>query len=196
MRNFFVSVRGIEQGGAPQCASKAPVGLCLARGRFPYGSYRTNGFPLWGKLSPQVTDEGVTPGHFPLIRRASAPPSPQGRRLLRRGGVTPPYGAIKIHRAVGAGHAPPAVKWWRKNHGLGCRGGIYAARATAQILRYNGKTARDAYMRPLQTSRKFAFSPIIPCRFAAIPIIRVGLLRLPDISLSFGAAGSRTKNTM
>ena len=40
------------------------------------------GFPLRGKLSPQVTDEGETPGYFPLIRRASAPPSPQGGRLL------------------------------------------------------------------------------------------------------------------
>ena len=39
------------------------------------GSY---GFPLRGKLSPQVTDEGEPSGHFPLIRRAGAPPSPQG----------------------------------------------------------------------------------------------------------------------
>ena len=28
-----------------------------------------NGFPPWGKLSPQVTDEGESAGHFPLIRR-------------------------------------------------------------------------------------------------------------------------------
>ena len=34
--------------------------------------------PFWGKLSPQVTDEGELSGHFPLIRRAGAPPSPQG----------------------------------------------------------------------------------------------------------------------
>ena len=34
------------------------------------------GFPLWGKLSPQVTDEGEPAGHSPLIRRAGAPPSP------------------------------------------------------------------------------------------------------------------------
>ena len=130
MRNFFVSVRGIEQGGAPQCASKAPVGLCLARGRFPYGSYRTNAFPLWGKLSPWVTDEGVTSGHFPLIRRASAPPSPQGRRLLRRGGVTPPYGAIENRCTVGAGHAPPATVYYNEYNWLVCRGGIYAARCS------------------------------------------------------------------
>ena len=36
------------------------------------------GFPLRGKLSPQVTDEGATAGHLPLIRRAGAPPSPKG----------------------------------------------------------------------------------------------------------------------
>ena len=48
----------------------------------------------------------------------------------RRGGVTPPYGAIKNHCTVGAGYAPPAGKWWRKNHGLVCRGGIYAARCS------------------------------------------------------------------
>ena len=41
------------------------------------------GFPLLGKLSPQVTDEGATAGHFPLIRRAGAPPSPKGGRLFR-----------------------------------------------------------------------------------------------------------------
>ncbi len=45
------------------------------------GSY---GFPLWGKLSPQVTDEGEPSGHLPLIRRASAPPSPQGEGFPRR----------------------------------------------------------------------------------------------------------------
>ena len=39
---------------------------------------RLYGFPLWGKLSPQVTDEGESAGSFPLIRRASAPPSPIG----------------------------------------------------------------------------------------------------------------------
>jgi hypothetical protein len=43
---------------------------------------RKYGFPLRGKLSPQVTDEGVLAGHFPLIRRAGAPPSPQGEGFL------------------------------------------------------------------------------------------------------------------
>ena len=45
------------------------------------GANRTEGFPLWGKLSPQVTDEGEICG---------------GCQFPRRGGVTPPYGAIKI----------------------------------------------------------------------------------------------------
>ena len=74
------------------------------------------GFPLWGKLSPQVTDEGESAGHIPLIRRVPRhlPPKgkalPRGNKMLapttepancvnrtipRRGGVTPPYGAIK-----------------------------------------------------------------------------------------------------
>ena len=44
-----------------------------------YRANRTKGFPLWGKLSPKVTDEGESTGHFPLIRRASAPPSPKGK---------------------------------------------------------------------------------------------------------------------
>ena len=33
--------------------------------------------------------------------------------------------------------------------------------AAVPILRYNGKTARDAYMRPLQTCRKFAFPQLL-----------------------------------
>ena len=37
------------------------------------------GFPLWGKLSPQVTDEGATSGHFPLIRRVPRHLPPKGK---------------------------------------------------------------------------------------------------------------------
>ena len=37
--------------------------------------------PLWGKLSPQVTDEGASAGRLPLIRRIRAT-FPQGGRLL------------------------------------------------------------------------------------------------------------------
>ena len=40
------------------------------------GSY---GFPLWGKLSPQVTDEGEPSGHFPLIRRVPRHLPPKGK---------------------------------------------------------------------------------------------------------------------
>ena len=37
------------------------------------------GFPLWGKLSPQVTDEGEPAGHFPLIRRVPRHLPPKGK---------------------------------------------------------------------------------------------------------------------
>ena len=72
---------------------------------------RAFGFPLWGKLSPQVTDEGEICNCriFPPHPARAAPPFPPRGRLLRRGVVTPPYGAIKNHCAVGAGYAPPAV---------------------------------------------------------------------------------------
>ena len=54
-------------------------GACPARGFVATRNLRANrvyGFPLRGKLSPQVTDEGEPAGHSPLIRRAGAPPSP------------------------------------------------------------------------------------------------------------------------
>ena len=82
---------------------KIPVCQTTVPGR--NGSF---GFPLWGKLSPQVTDEGEICGDS---------------QFARRGGVTPPYGAIKIHRAVGAGHAPPATKWQREHYRSVRRGG-------------------------------------------------------------------------
>ena len=37
------------------------------------------GFPLWGKLSPQVTDEGASAGYFPLIRRVPRHLPPKGK---------------------------------------------------------------------------------------------------------------------
>ena len=52
------------------------------------------GFPLRGKLAAKPTDEGKNCG---------------ARPFARRGEVTPPYGARKIHRTVGAGYAPPAT---------------------------------------------------------------------------------------
>ena len=50
----------------------------------PPGYYELSGktadmaSPLWGKLSPQVTDEGATAGHFPLIRRVPRHLPPKG----------------------------------------------------------------------------------------------------------------------
>ena len=43
---------------------------------------RMNGFPLWGKLSPQVTDEGAPAGHIPLIRRVPRHLPPKGEGFL------------------------------------------------------------------------------------------------------------------
>ena len=66
-------------------------GACPARGFAATPTYWVNrvyGFPLWGKLSPQVTDEGEPAGHLPLIRRAGAPPSPKGEGFS--GGVGSP----------------------------------------------------------------------------------------------------------
>ena len=62
---------------------------CSHTGNATYRVNHPKGFPLRGKLSPQVTDEGVPAGRFPLIRRARAPPSPKGGRLSRRGGALP-----------------------------------------------------------------------------------------------------------
>ena len=38
---------------------------------------------FWGKLSPQVTDEGVLAGGFPLIRRVPRHLPPKGKALAR-----------------------------------------------------------------------------------------------------------------
>ena len=58
-------------------------GIYAARcNRTDIAIYRVNatkGFPLWGKLSPQVTDEGATPGHIPLIRRVPRHLPPKGK---------------------------------------------------------------------------------------------------------------------
>ena len=47
----------------------------------PEGKALRYGFPLWGKLSPQVTDEGEPAGHFPLIRRVPRHLPPKGKAL-------------------------------------------------------------------------------------------------------------------
>ena len=62
-------------------------------GKPPYG------FPLWGKLSPQVTDEGATAGHFPLIRRVPRHLLPKGEGFLL---WLPPLGEAflrKMHKS-------------------------------------------------------------------------------------------------
>ena len=51
------------------------------------------GFPLWGKLSPQVTDEGASTGHFPLIRRVPRHLPPQGEGFSPAG-----WGHPALHR--------------------------------------------------------------------------------------------------
>ena len=51
----------------------------MQSGRKVWRAYNgISGFPLWGKLSPQVTDEGATTGHFPLIRRVPRHLLPKG----------------------------------------------------------------------------------------------------------------------
>ena len=52
---------------------------------------RVYGFPLWGKLSPQVTDEGATSGHIPLIRRVP-------RHLLPKGEGFSPKTPAKVKK--------------------------------------------------------------------------------------------------
>ena len=57
-------------------------GVCPARDITAIAIYRENrieGFPLWGKLSPQVTDEGQPAGHLPLIRRVPRHLPPKGK---------------------------------------------------------------------------------------------------------------------
>ena len=50
--------------------------------------------PLGGKLSPQVTDEGLPTGSFPLIRRVPRHLPPWGKAFPAGDEVAPPYIAI------------------------------------------------------------------------------------------------------
>ena len=75
-------------------------------------------------------------------------------KTARRGGVTPPYGAIQNHHPVGAGHAPPVVKWLRKNYGSSVGAAYMPPVAATRILRYTGQTPRNGQDRSLQTYRK------------------------------------------
>ena len=60
-----------------------------------YRVNRTKGFPLGGgKLSPQMTDEGLPTGSFPLIRRVPRHLPPRGKAFPAGDEVTPPYLAI------------------------------------------------------------------------------------------------------
>ena len=62
----------------------------------PTGRKQMYGFPLWGKLAAKPTDEGVSAGSFPLIRRVPRHLPPQGEgfsaamtilRVVRRGDI-------------------------------------------------------------------------------------------------------------
>ena len=49
--------------------------------------------PLWGTLSPQVTNEGATIGHFPLIRRVPRHLPPKGKAFaFHHKNNPPPFG--------------------------------------------------------------------------------------------------------
>ena len=103
--------------------------------------------------TPVNQPDGQTP------RASNARPYTQrdnSNKLLvaRRGGVTPPYGAIKLYRAVGAGHAPPAVLRLQQHYGSSVGAAYMPPVAATPAMQYNGQTPRDAYMRPLQTCRQ------------------------------------------
>ena len=130
-------------GGAIKICCAVGGGASPARDFTATRNLRVNriyGFPLWGKLSPQVTDEGE---------------NCDCRTIPRRGGVTPPYGAIKKHGAVGAGQAPPAVLRLQQHNGYSVGAAYMPPVAATPAMRTNGQTPRDAFMRPLQTCRKY-----------------------------------------
>ena len=89
-----------------------------------HGQTARKASPSGGKLSPQVTDEGATTGHFPSSGAYRATFPQRGKAFSLRGGVAPP--ATKRQREksglfVGAAYMPPAVKWRRENHGQTAR---------------------------------------------------------------------------
>ena len=65
---------------------------------------RIYGFPLWGKLSPQATDEGELSGHFPLIRRVP-------RHLPPKGEGFPPH----LNSKLSTLNFPPLSYFHQKN---------------------------------------------------------------------------------
>ena len=60
------------------------------------------------------------------------------RPFARRGEVTPPYGAIKKHRAVGAGHAPPATVWYNEYYGYSVGAAYMPPVAIIPVTQPNG----------------------------------------------------------
>ena len=134
---FFCFRKRNRTGRRTAALGKVPVGLCLARGRFPFGSYLLKGFPLWGKLSPQVTDEGELCGHcnntgWFVAAARTFPPHPALARHL------PPKGKA----------LPPAVKWLRKNYGSSVGAAYMPPVAAIPAMQPNGKTARASNARP------------------------------------------------
>ena len=59
------------------------------------------------------------------------------------------------HCAVGAGYAPPAVLRLQQHNGSFVGAAYMPPVAAIPAIQPNGKNARDAYMRPLQTRRKY-----------------------------------------
>ena len=88
-----------QQNSSPRRGGASP-----ARDITAAAIYRVNrieGFPLWGKLSPKVTDEGCLPGVSPSSGAFRATFPPRGR-LFGRGGASPARGfaAMTILRVV------------------------------------------------------------------------------------------------
>ena len=61
----------------------------------------------------------------------------------------------KICCTVGAGYAPPAVLRLQQHNGAFVGAAFMPPGAAIPVIQPNGQTARDAYMRPLQTYRKY-----------------------------------------
>ena len=61
----------------------------------------------------------------------------------------------KICCAAGAGYAPPAVLRLQQHNGSFVGAAYMPPVAAIPVIQPNGQTARDAYMRPLQTYRKY-----------------------------------------
>ena len=75
------------------CPARGFTEITILRGNRRYG------FPFWGKLSPQVKDEGTTAKHFPLIRRVPRHLPPKGKAFPRYNGNCNPTtkGTMAIH---------------------------------------------------------------------------------------------------